>query len=361
MASKIAAIKAAGFKGAAKRIEDTDLPRIGHRIGVGEDEIHAVMDVEAAGTGFDNKGRPRMLFEPHIFYRELKDRSQRDRAVKARLAYPKWRRNYPKDSYPRLLRAMEINPIAALRSSSWGLGQLMGFNHRLAGYDSVVDMVADFMEDEDNHLEAMIAFIVNAGLDDELRTHNWAGFARGYNGPGFAKNAYDVKLRKAYGKWLRIPDTVWEPSETTPIGDRPKRRAGMLRLGMKSDQVSAWQQLLVDMGYAVTVDGRFGPGTQSATYKFQRDHQLSQDGLVGPETFAKAAEIKARIKSRRATEKAAKEAAQRPQETQPKPAESQTKHSGPTHLIALLFGLVAGWLTYAWETVSTFFSNLFGG
>jgi hypothetical protein len=37
----------AGFKGAAKRIEDVDLPRIGHMIGVGEDKIHAVLDVES--------------------------------------------------------------------------------------------------------------------------------------------------------------------------------------------------------------------------------------------------------------------------------------------------------------------------
>ena len=51
------------FKGAAKRIEDTDLPRIGATIGVGEDELHAFMDVEAAGSGFDSAGRPKMLFE----------------------------------------------------------------------------------------------------------------------------------------------------------------------------------------------------------------------------------------------------------------------------------------------------------
>lgn len=39
------------FKGRAKRLDDVDLPRIGHQIGVGEDEIHAFMDVEAAGSG----------------------------------------------------------------------------------------------------------------------------------------------------------------------------------------------------------------------------------------------------------------------------------------------------------------------
>lgn len=60
-----------GFKGRAKRLDDIDLPRIGHRIGVGEDELHAFMDVETSGGGFDPQGRPKILFEPHVFYRNL--------------------------------------------------------------------------------------------------------------------------------------------------------------------------------------------------------------------------------------------------------------------------------------------------
>jgi hypothetical protein len=36
-------------------------------------------------------------------------------------------------SYPRLAQAIAIDRPAALRSASWGLGQIMGFNHELAG------------------------------------------------------------------------------------------------------------------------------------------------------------------------------------------------------------------------------------
>ncbi len=64
-----------------------DLPRVGHQIGVGEDEIHAFMDVEASGSGFDDRGRPKMLFEPRVFYRNLRG-PKRDQAVKEGLAYP---------------------------------------------------------------------------------------------------------------------------------------------------------------------------------------------------------------------------------------------------------------------------------
>lgn len=195
------------FTGAAKRIDDVDLPRIGAEIGVGEDEIHAVLDVETRGGGFDGKGRPKMLFEPHIFYRQLGPGSKRDKAVSAGLAYSKWKRNYPNDSYPRLSDAMAIDEAAALRSASWGLGQIMGFNHGLAGYDTAAEMVTDFTKDEENHLSAMVKFISSAGLDDELRAHDWAGFARGYNGSGYAANSYDIKLAAAFKKWQGIRDT----------------------------------------------------------------------------------------------------------------------------------------------------------
>jgi len=198
------------FHGKAKRLDDIDLPREGAYLGVGEDEVHAILDVESAGTGFDSRGRPKMLFEPHIFYRLLGKGSERDRAVKSGLAYPRWKRDYPKDSYPRLLRAMVINTEIALQSASWGLGQVMGFNHIAAGYLSAQEMVTAFLDDEEIHLRAMLKFIKTNRLDDELRRHDWAGFARGYNGPGFAKNKYDTKLAAAFAKWQRIKDTPWE-------------------------------------------------------------------------------------------------------------------------------------------------------
>lgn len=204
------------FKGAARRLDDIDLPRVGALIGVGEDEVHAILDVEAAGSGFDALGRPKMLFEPHIFYRELGPGPKRDLAVKNGLARPRWRRDYPRDSYPRLMAALEIDAVSAFRSASWGLGQIMGFNHKAAGYPTVEEMVAAFIDDEEAHLEAMIRFIKTAGLDDELRRHDWKGFARGYNGPGFAQNAYDRKLAAAFAKWQRIKDTPF-PGPAAPI------------------------------------------------------------------------------------------------------------------------------------------------
>jgi len=215
------------FKGAAKRLDDIDLPRIGDRIGVGEDEIHAVLDVETTGSGFDSEGRPKILFEPHVFYRNLSG-TRRDRAVAQGLAARSWGTlPYGKTSeqYPKLLRAMQIDETAALKACSWGLGQILGENHLAAGYDSPQAMVQDFIDDEEKHLEAMVHFIAANHLDDELRDHNWAAFARGYNGSGYAKHGYHTRLAAAFARWSKIRDTPWQPDKPGKIDITPAQPA----------------------------------------------------------------------------------------------------------------------------------------
>jgi hypothetical protein len=51
--------------------------------------------------------------------------------------------------YVRLEKAISLDREAALKSASWGIGQVMGFNHAIVGYDSVESMVADIVFDED--------------------------------------------------------------------------------------------------------------------------------------------------------------------------------------------------------------------
>ena len=199
------------FIGAAKPIDDIDLPKIGHQIGVGEDEIHAVMDVEAPGSGFDKLGRPKALFEPHKFYWGLTG-AERQTAIARRLAYPKWgQAKYPMDSYPRIKAAMLINQEAALKATSWGRGQVLGANHLALNYPTATAMVMAFLEDEEAHIQGMVDFIKANHIDDDMRTHNWAIFARVYNGPGYATHGYHTRLAAAFAKWKKIRDTPFIP------------------------------------------------------------------------------------------------------------------------------------------------------
>lgn len=211
-----------GFKGRAKRLDDIDLPKLGHQIGVGEDEIHAFIDVETRGSGFDDQDRPRILFERHKFYKYV-DPAKRAAAINAGLA-SKTPGGYGKESdqYPKLERAMKIDAHAAFLSCSWGLGQVMGFNHKAAGFRTVEDMIRAFMDDEELHLQAAVKFIKTNNLDDELRRHDWAKFAEGYNGSNYHINQYDVKLAEAFAKWKRIKDTPWTPGQAKVKSPAPK-------------------------------------------------------------------------------------------------------------------------------------------
>lgn len=193
------------FTGAARKLDLSEIESIATDLGVEPAAFRAVIAVEAAGSGFDKAGRPKALFERHHFYKHLKDAlGLRANAEAEGLAYAKWgTKPYPKESdavYAEIVRACAIDEEAALLSTSWGLGQIMGSNYKLAGCASVREMVSEASESEAGQVRQMASFIKNAGLQDELQKKNWAAFARGYNGPGYAKNAYDVKLAQAYSK-----------------------------------------------------------------------------------------------------------------------------------------------------------------
>jgi len=266
----------AGFKGRAVRLSDIDVARTARVIGASEDAIRAVIEVETSGGGFDKQGRPKMLFEPHVFYRELGEGPKRTTAEAQGLAYPKWgAKPYPADSYSRLATAIRIDANAALRSASWGLGQIMGFNHRAAGFASAGDMVEAFCASEKAGLEAMVRFIESEGLDDDLRRLDWSGFARGYNGAGYAQHGYHTRLAAAYARWQAVPD-VLAPA-------LPK-----IGLGSRGAAVREAQERLLALGRDPQgVDGWFGTDTLAALLAFQKSAGLKQDGIIGPLTWAK--------------------------------------------------------------------------
>lgn len=191
------------FKGAARRLDAAAYQRAALALNIEVAALKAVVEVEASGSGFDKQGRPKMLFEPHQFWRHLGPGAKRDRAENEGLAYAKWRSGpgvYPKDSYPRMQSAMEIDREAALKSASWGLPQLMGSNHADGGFVSANSMIIGFCESEEHQLTAMLSFIRKNGLDRALRDKNWHAFARGYNGAGYAKHGYHTRLAAAYAR-----------------------------------------------------------------------------------------------------------------------------------------------------------------
>lgn len=169
--------------------------------------LKAVVEVEASGKGFIGDV-PKILYEPHIMHRLLTKKNYitiRNNLMKAHpnLCYPRWGTyKYGAESiqHSRLEVASQFNRDTALESCSWGLGQVMGFHWKSLGYESLQAFINDMYESEAKQLEAMIRFIRVNGLLLALKNKDWVKFARGYNGSGYAKNKYHIKLANAYAK-----------------------------------------------------------------------------------------------------------------------------------------------------------------
>ena len=259
------------FVGTGQLLSGEDFARAAATVGCDEAAIRAVTFVEARGQGFDSKRRPIILPERHVFYRNLRGES-RTRAVNAGLAYRNWQRgNYPgtqDDRYKLLDEMISIEETAALCAPSWGIGQVLGENYELCDYKSPQELVARCMAGEGGQLEVMIAFIMGRGLGGSLRRKDWAAFAYGYNGSQYAQNGYDVKLDRAYRRL-----SIGASGAYVPLAD------GLLSLGDKGDVVRTLQ-----LAIGTQVDGDFGPMTEQAVRKFQREHGLIVDGKVGKQT-----------------------------------------------------------------------------
>lgn len=176
--------------------------------------IKAVCKIEAPRGGFNPDGTPVTLFEGHIFFRETNGKF----AVEAPdLCFKHWtRRHYGKNWQAeqfRLQRAMALDREAALRSASWGRFQIMGFNHEIAGHDTIQSFVNAMYRSERAQLDAFVEFLIHNGLCPALRRLDWKTFARGYNGPGYAENQYDVKLAQAYDEFTTVSDNSAQQKE----------------------------------------------------------------------------------------------------------------------------------------------------
>lgn len=72
----------------------------------------------------------------------------------------------------------------------------------------------------------------------------------------------------------------------TNITSQANKTLPTLRQGSRGKDVKYLQDILNHLGYPVVADGIFGPKTEAAVKKFQRDFNLVADGIVGPKTWS---------------------------------------------------------------------------
>jgi len=173
--------------------------------------MRAVIEVESSGGGFLPDGRPKILFEGHIFWSLLEGKGMKPRKLckgNENILYPRWTKKHYKGGaaeHDRLERAKRIHEEAALSSASWGMFQVMGFNYYVTDYKNVTDFAAAQYISELEHLKAFVGFVESKKLLPHLRSRDWAKFARGYNGRSYKKNKYGERLDAAYRKFKFKP------------------------------------------------------------------------------------------------------------------------------------------------------------
>lgn len=181
------------------RLTDADFARAAVALGVDEPAIRAVTEVESLGSGFLPTGEPKILFERHLFHHYTGGRY--DRAFPDISAPTAGGYGAAERQHQRLDRAARLDRDAALKSASWGLFQVLGGNHFAAGHATLQAFVNAMYAGESQHLDAFVAFVrAHTAMHEALQGHDWAGFARRYNGPAYARNEYDTRLAAAYAR-----------------------------------------------------------------------------------------------------------------------------------------------------------------
>ncbi|MDF2232607.1 N-acetylmuramidase domain-containing protein [Albimonas sp. CAU 1670] len=247
------------FAGEAEPITD-DRPYIeaAEALGCELAAVKAVAEVESRGAAFLPDGRPPILFERHIFSRTTRNVHDAKHSGVSNPSPGGYSGGTAE--YDRLAEAIALDRAAALESASWGKFQIMGFNASTCGFRTVEDFVEAMCASEEAQLDAFVAFVKRNGLDRALRARDWAGFARGYNGPSFKKNRYDEKMAAAYRKFSTVEGTGF-------------------RVETVRDLQVALNFLGADAGDA---DGLMGPKTAAAIRRFQGECRLAETGQPSP-------------------------------------------------------------------------------
>lgn len=240
--------------------------------------VLAFMAVETnynLGTIVGNKLRPIIRWEGDYFWRLVPEKF-RPRAVALKLttaAGGKVPNPAGQDArFIMLENGKTLDVTAAISSCSWALGQVMGAHWKWLGFKSALEFEAMAWSGFSGQVAIMFAFMRKSGIIPHMQRHDWSAMARIWNGPKYATNNYDTKMRSEYERL------------TGSASPKPAS-AGMLRQGSKGAAVADLQALLVRAGFSLKVDSDYGASTERAVRTWQKQQALDIDGVAGPKTI----------------------------------------------------------------------------
>jgi len=158
--------------------------------------VKAIIEVESNQTGFSEKtDRIVIQFEP-AWFKRFKTDWQKDTANKTWQANKVGNQTAEWNSFN---SAFASDPNAAMKSTSIGMMQIMGFHYSEIGFKTVGSMWDFAKKSEYNQVILVLKWIKTVPeLSNALKVKDWQKVAYYYNGSAYKIFSYDTKLAAAY-------------------------------------------------------------------------------------------------------------------------------------------------------------------
>jgi murein DD-endopeptidase MepM/ murein hydrolase activator NlpD len=274
------------------------LERLGGMLNIPVDGIVAAITAESGGNAFGPDGRMIIRFENHIFWRYWgeKNPDMFNRHFQMDTSSPKnsWKghkfrlnpespwgdfHGSQKAEWDVFNFARGLDETAAMSSISMGAPQIMGFNFKRLGYESVQRMFEYFARSAHAQILAMFDFVKGPNSSSPaitaLQTRDYLTFASIYNGPGNAQTYQDIIQRysDAFNRIIssatpvqRAPD-LRGPADLPPPAPEPTENVQVLIVPFGSDAAAVQVNAPANPGTntTVTVSPTITPQTTQGT------------------------------------------------------------------------------------------------
>ncbi|HVZ34992.1 MAG TPA: N-acetylmuramidase domain-containing protein, partial [Polyangiaceae bacterium] len=159
-------------------ITDADFDGAAAELGCESAAVKAVAAVEGGSLGcFAADGRPIIRYELHVFNQRTHGKYSKThpyfatgygagKRAHTRLQADEWSMMYG----AMMMRGQRDN---ALASASWGAFQIMGFNHKAAGYATATDLAQGMCRSAGHQLGAFLKFAKGKGATRYLKAKDW--------------------------------------------------------------------------------------------------------------------------------------------------------------------------------------------
>lgn len=190
-------------------LTEEDYQIVADSMGIEVATIKSIVEIETGRChdGIVEPGIPLVNFDASIFksFMRRARKSYSKHLSSPAFKAPNTRKygSFGKAQWARLESARKINKDIADRATFWGMFQIGGFNWKKCGCDSLEEFVNRMSTSEFEQLKLFAEFCKNTDLIKYLKEKKWAAFAYRYNGPGYKRHHYDIRLRKAYYKFKK--------------------------------------------------------------------------------------------------------------------------------------------------------------